>query len=176
VRRFALHLAALFALTALHAATATAATAPLAWRPFTRDSLAAIRAEQPRGPLVVVFWSAFCAPCREELPHWVRWQRDYPKVRVVLVSTDEGEDRKVAERLVTNAKAEGLEHWAFADEFTERLRWSIDPAWHGELPRTQFYEFRDGAQRAESRLGRLDPASVEAWLGRQRELQGAPIK
>ena len=30
----------------------------------------------------------------------------------------------------------GAENWMFTDDFVERLRYEIDPQWHGEIPRT----------------------------------------
>lgn len=134
------------------------------WKPFRAGSEAALGEKMRGRPFVLAFWSASCEPCREELPRWVRWQRRFPAVRIVLVTTDQGEDLGVAQRLLGSSGAAGLEHWALADEQVERVRWSVDPAWRGELPMTRFY---DHVHRLDVRLGRLDPAAVERWLVRQ---------
>jgi hypothetical protein len=64
----------------------------------------------------------------------------------------------------------GIETWGFADDYAEPLRWSVDKAWHGELPRTYFF---DAAHRADARSGRLDEGWVRAWLDRQGRGAGA---
>ncbi|MFN3397186.1 MAG: hypothetical protein ACK4ZS_01480, partial [Sulfurimicrobium sp.] len=51
--------------------------------------------------------------------------------------------------------------WIFADDMPERLRFEIDPRWHGELPRTHFY---DRAHRVEVVSGVVPPPRLAAWV------------
>jgi thiol-disulfide isomerase/thioredoxin len=133
-------------------------------RPFDAHSLQAIRAAQAGKPFVLAFWSVHCPPCREELAHWGAWSRRHPGVRFVLVGTDGPEERELAASALARHDLDRVETWAFADAYAERLRWSVDPKWRGELPRTYFY---DAGHRAEARSGRVDTAWVEAWLAKQ---------
>ncbi len=133
-------------------------------RPFDAGSMAAIRAAQSGKPFVLAFWSVHCPPCREELAHWGAWQRRHPQVRIVLVATDDPAERELAASALARHDLDRVDTWAFADPYAERLRWSVDPKWRGELPRTYFY---DAAHRAEARSGRLDAAWVENWLAKQ---------
>ena len=133
-------------------------------RPFDAGSMAALRAAQAGKPFVLAFWSVHCEPCREELAHWGAWSRSQPGVRFVLVATDTAADRELAESFLARRDLGRVETWAFADAYLERLRWSVDPKWRGELPRAYFY---DAGHRAEARSGRLDPGWVEAWLAQQ---------
>lgn len=133
-------------------------------RPFDSGSLAAIRAAQAGRPFVLAFWSVHCPPCREELAHWGAWQRKHPGVRFLLVATDEPADQELAASFLARHDLARVETWAYADAYVERLRWSVDSKWRGELPRTYFY---DAGHRAEARSGKLDPAWVEAWLAKQ---------
>lgn len=34
----------------------------------------------------------------------------------------------------------GLEPWVYSDPVPERLRYNVDPAWYGDLPRAYFYD------------------------------------
>lgn len=133
-------------------------------RPFDAGSMAAIRAAQSGKPFVLAFWSVHCPPCREELAHWGVWQRRHPQVRIVLVATDDPAERELAASALARHDLDRVDTWVFADPYAERLRWSVDPKWRGELPRTYFY---DAAHRAEARSGRLDAAWVENWLAKQ---------
>ena len=59
------------------------------------------------------------------------------------------------------AKAES---WTFTDRFYERLHYEIDPAWAGELPRTEMIA-RDGTVTVLP--GVADLSKVRAWLDDQ---------
>ena len=54
-----------------------------------------------------------------------------------------------------------VQHWMFADEFAERVRYSVDKSWRGEMPRTYFF---DAAHAAEPHSGLLDRRAVEQWF------------
>ena len=66
----------------------------------------------------------------------------------------------------TLAKAglSSVESWRFADRFTERLQYEVDPNWRGELPLTILLG-RDGLVR--SILGTIDFADLRAWIERR---------
>lgn len=149
------------ALAALPVAAAPAA--PARWRPFLAGSEAALRREEAGKPFVLAFWSADCPPCRDELPLWTGAQARWPQLRIALVCTDYGDDLARAAGVLAQTGAQGLEHWAFADELAERVRWGVDPGWRGELPMVRFY---DGAHRVEVRRGRLDAGELERALRR----------
>jgi hypothetical protein len=52
------------------------------------------------------------------------------------------------------------ENWIFSDGFAERLRYEIDPAWQGDIPRTMLIS-RDGAITTIE--GSADIADLEKW-------------
>jgi hypothetical protein len=59
----------------------------------------------------------------------------------------------------------GAENWIFADDFVERLRFEIDPRWHGEIPTTLLIT---GDGKTTTIEGAADPAQVRAWLDAQK--------
>jgi thiol-disulfide isomerase/thioredoxin len=137
--------------------------AAVEFRPFDDNSLMALKQEQAGRPFVLVLWSASCVPCREELRLWGEWSRRYPTVKVVLVSTDPPEEHAAAQRMAERYADPHADLRAFASDYAEHLRWSIDPAWHGEVPRSYFF---DAAHHAEPKSGLVDAAFVEGWLSK----------
>ena len=95
---------------------------------------------------------------------WKAIRRRYPALPIVLVATDSPSDSKAVLRFLSQYDPGRVETWIFADGFGERLRFSVDPKWRGELPRTYFY---DAANRVEAHSGRLDRARIDDWVRRQ---------
>jgi thiol-disulfide isomerase/thioredoxin len=134
-------------------------------KPFDAKSPSAIDRAYAGRPYVLVLWSLYCEPCRHEMNLWGPLQQKYPGVRFVLVSTDAEGERATVSEFLRRYDLGGVETWMFADEFSERVRYAIDPAWRGELPRTYVY---DAAHRRQAQSGVLDPKALDAWLAQQK--------
>lgn len=149
-------------LVALSSVGPVHAASPL---PFERGSWAKLRAEHAGQPTVVHFWGLSCAPCLAELPHWSELARQRPDLRLVLVAADPmpQDPERIADTLARAGLA-NHESWSFSDRFYERLRYEIDPAWVGELPRTLMIA-RDGKATVVPGVADLD--RVRAWLDTQ---------
>jgi hypothetical protein len=147
-------LAGLLALGAAFAASAAAI------RPFVPGSMAQIRAAHADVPHLVVLWSLDCPPCHEELATLGRFVRHHPELRLVLISTDTPEATAQLTGILQRHGLAGAQAWVFADEFVERLRHEIDPAWSGVLPRS--YLHAPGAS-ARAVSGKLDRTVLENW-------------
>jgi thiol-disulfide isomerase/thioredoxin len=157
MRRF-LRIACVFAL-ALVALPAAAAE----FRDFDAKSLARLKQDHAGKPFVLALWSIHCEPCLRELPQWTALQQRHPGVRIVLVATDPRKQRAALTRALERYSVSGVELWAFADDYEERVRFSIDPRWRGELPRTYLF---DAMHRAEARSG-ADVDWIEGWMAKQ---------
>src|SRR5690606_8645975 len=153
--------ALLAAALVLYACTAVRAQDQL--RPFNTNSLDAIVQQHAGKPFVLALWSIHCLPCREEMAYWNDLRRRYPQVPIVLVSTDLPEEWGDVRRFLSRYDPGPVERWAFADEYVERLRYAIDRKWHGELPRTSFY---DANHVVQGRSGKLDIAWLTDWFNR----------
>ena len=151
-------LAALGLVLSLACATATAQGEA---KPFVSGSLAQIVAAHAQRPFILSFWSLTCAHCQEELALLAKLQRQYPALELVLVSTDTPEDNAAISATLSRMKLARVESWVFADSFADRLRFEVDRKWHGELPRTYFYQ---NGQVTQAVSGKLDAASTEQWL------------
>lgn len=130
-------------------------------QPFTTASMQKIVAPRQGKPFILGLWSLSCTHCREDLALISRLAARYPKADLVLIAADSMEESFDAASTLDKLDLGRAERWIFADPFTERLRFSIDRTWRGELPRTYFYEAN---HRAKIVSGKLNEAETEAWL------------
>ena len=132
---------------------------------FERGSWAKLRAAHDGKPVVIHLWGLTCAPCLVEMPLWGKLAAERPDMRLVMVAADPvpQDPARVSDMIARSGLAKA-ENWAFADRFNERLRYEIDPAWGGELPRTMMID-RDG--KVTMLPGVADLAQVRAWLDKE---------
>jgi thiol-disulfide isomerase/thioredoxin len=115
-------------------------------RPFVAGSLAKIVAERQGKPFLLAFWSVNCAHCPLELKALGEIRRRNPKIDIVLVAADTPDEAPLIAQLAASYGLGKVEQWVFADDMPERLRFEIDQRWHGELPRTYFYDREHGIE------------------------------
>lgn len=139
-------------------ATANSTTAI---RPFYNGSMQDIRDARPGKPFILGLWSLSCSHCREDLALLSSLSQKYPELDVVLIATDMLEESSMATAALSRYPFRKMEHWIFADQFIEKLRYSIDNRWQGELPRTYLY---DAAHRNQAISGKLDALQTERWI------------
>lgn len=133
-------------------------------RSFDSESMAVVLKTHAKSPFVLAFWSVHCEPCRAEMADWKMLRRRYPGIPVLLVAADSLRDRAVIERFLKRYDPGSVERWAFADDFQEKIRYSVDRGWRGELPRTYLF---DGEHRREIVSGAISLNAVDAWMKRQ---------
>jgi thiol-disulfide isomerase/thioredoxin len=129
-------------------------------RPFVSGSIKEIVAGRQGKPFILGLWSLTCTHCREELSTLSGLKKKYPALDLVLVSTDTPVDRAEIQATLGQLGLGRAEAWVFADDFAERLRFEIDPKWHGELPRSYLYD----AARFRAFSGKPDPRELEQWV------------
>ena len=138
----------------------SAAAYPAGMHAFGNDSYARIEHSLAGFPFLVVLWSLDCPPCMTELDMLSRVRQEYPNFKIVLINTDGLEASNDAESMLAPLRLNSADTWIFASEETEKLRFSIDPQWYGELPRS--YLYRDNERRGHS--GLIDEARLRDWL------------
>lgn len=143
------------------AAAVPHASAADAVRPFVAGSLAQIVAERQGKPFVLAFWSVSCTHCPAELKALGELRKSYPKLDIVLVAADTPDEALHTAQLAAKYGLGKVEQWVFTDEMEERLRFEIDRRWHGELPRTHFY---DREHRIETVSGVVPKQQLLAWV------------
>lgn len=132
--------------------------------PFKADSFAQIKAEFTGKEFLVGLWSVDCPPCLVELEMMGNLLQAYPNLPFVLISTDPIEERQSAAEFLEDFGLEHIESWMFADNFSERLRFTIDPGWFGELPRSYFF---DSQHNMRSHSGIMTPEQLQQWFDRE---------
>lgn len=119
-----------------------AARAALAIAPFQADSLSKIVTAHKGRPFLLLVWSLDCVFCKASMVELARQQRKGARLDVVTVATDSVNDSGTRTHLVERLRNAGLTstNWAFGDAPAEQLRFAVDPKWHGELPRSYWYD------------------------------------
>ena len=142
-------------------ASALAADAPSELKPFQRGSWASLLRAHAGRPTLIHFWGVTCGPCKEELPLLGAFMRDHPDVDMIMISADLVPDLPAATKaMLQKSGLSAAENWIFNEGFVERLRFEIDPAWQGDVPRTILVA-RDGTLATIE--GVADMAEIENW-------------
>lgn len=141
--------------------SAVCASAAQEAKSFVRGSQQEIISAHAGKPFIVGFWSLTCANCRDDLALFGKLAKKYRSLDLVLVATDSPEQMREIASTLQHYRLGRAESWVFADSYTERLRFEVDPQWYGELPRTYFFD-ADGHSTAVS--GKIDRNQVERWI------------
>lgn len=113
---------------------------------------------------IMLLWSLDCAPCIEELPMLSEFHKHHPEVKIIMVSTDEQTRSSELLELMRMNKLSDIHHWMFEIQASQRIRYSIDPGWYGELPRSYFYS---SGKRVDAISGKLNKSDLYRWLAIQ---------
>ncbi len=129
--------------------------------PFHSDSLKEIEDKYDGDNFLLVLWEMSCLPCHEEMELLGNMIQSYPELNVVFVGTDHIDKDKELSELLKKHKLTNVDSWLYAENNIERLRFSIDPEWYGELPRNYFYDV-DSSRLGHS--GKLTKEILLEWL------------
>jgi thiol-disulfide isomerase/thioredoxin len=146
-------------------APAPGSETPPQLKPFVRGSWQDIMRSHAGRPTLVHFWGVTCGPCKVELPLLGQFMKDHPAIDVVTISADLVPDLPGATRsMLEKAGLWPAENWIFSDGFVERLRFEIDPAWQGDIPRTILIS-REGTVTTIE--GSAEMQDLEKWSSQQ---------
>ena len=127
---------------------------------FKIDSYKTIMKEKQNQPFILLLWSLDCPPCIEELDMLSRFSKQHKDIDLVFVSTDTPSQIDEIVQLMTRYGLRHYSQWVFSDNSAQHLRYAIDPAWYGELPRS-YLNSREGKRL--TLTGRLDHKLINAW-------------
>ncbi|WP_394780371.1 hypothetical protein [Undibacterium sp.] len=124
---------------------------------FGTDSLQHIVESRHGQSFVLVLWSLDCTYCQSSMATLAKGRAGNSSLQVVTLLTEQAPQQKAAALMrsklgylgLATGKGAGAENWAFGTAPPEQLRFVVDPAWHGELPRSYWYH-ADGSRTAYS--------------------------
>jgi thiol-disulfide isomerase/thioredoxin len=134
-------------------------------KPFVRGSWQQMLNSHAGRPTLVHFWGVTCGPCKVELPLLGQFMKDHVGVDMVTISADLAPDIPgAAQSMLKKSGLASAENWIFSDGFVERLRFEIDPAWQGDIPRTLLISREGEITTIE---GSAEIADLEKWSTQQ---------
>ena len=119
---------------------------------FNKDSYQQILNDNIGIPFLLVIWSIDCPPCYEELMMLGQFTQKNPEKKIILISTDSFAYSKEVSEILIESNLHNQEQWVFSDIPSNQLRYSIDPAWYGELPRSYFFNQKHKRTAVSGRL------------------------
>ncbi|MDO9470319.1 MAG: TlpA family protein disulfide reductase [Nitrosomonas sp.] len=105
---------------------------------FVPGSYQKLLKNKPDKPFMLVIWSTTCSSCMEKMTLLSDLTKIRPEVNIVMLATDDVSANDLIQTVLAKNELTNLEHWIFAEENAQKLRYEIDPKWYGELPRTYF--------------------------------------
>ena len=131
--------------------------------PFETNTRNVIEKKYLNQPLIISFWSIDCPYCIDDLKKLGKALSKNKNVKLITVCVDGKESAKKAERILNLAHLPEHERYQYAEVDEDKLRYSIDPTWYGELPRTYFY---DTAHQVTPLSGKISNSFLDAWLNK----------
>lgn len=129
--------------------------------PFDMNTRKVIEKRYIDQPLIISFWSIDCPYCIGDLKKLGKALSKNTNVKLITVCVDGKESAKKAERILSQANLPKHEQYQYAEVDEDRLRYNIDPAWYGELPRTYFY---DAAHQVTPLSGKISNSFLDKWF------------
>ena len=129
--------------------------------PFDMNTRKVIEKRYIDQPLIISFWSIDCPYCIDDLKKLGKALSKNTNVKLITVCVDGKESAKKAERILSQANLPKHEKYQYAEVDEDRLRFNIDPAWYGELPRTYFY---DATHQVTPLSGKISNSFLDKWF------------
>jgi len=104
-------------------------------KPYQAGDWKAITKVNNGEPLAIHFWGVTCPACIKEMPLWGQFLKSNPNAKVVFIQVDDVSTVNT-QKMLNKAGLEKANNYYVVAPFDERLRYEIDPKWHGETPTT----------------------------------------
>jgi thiol-disulfide isomerase/thioredoxin len=109
---------------------------------FHSGSYQQILNQNKEQPFMLAVWSVSCSSCLKEMEQLSKIHKEFPNLEIIMLSVNDLSEKNTVGKILQERGISGLESWIFADSNAQKLRFEIDPAWYGELPRTYFFNSR----------------------------------
>ena len=129
-------------------------------KPYQKGDWASIQRVNKGAPLVVHFWGVTCPSCVKDMPQWGRFMKLNPNAKVVFIQVDDVSIESM-QNMLKKVRLLDVQSYFINGPFDERLRYEIDPSWHGETPTTFFID-RNG--KISKKIGAVDFQQLKKFL------------
>ena len=157
MKRYWLTLLASFFLFFIEAALADGASP----KPYQAGDWRSIIKSANGGPIAINFWGVTCPSCVKEMPQWGQFIKNNPNAKVVFIQVDDVSQDSI-KKMLNKAGLDKANNYYVAAPFDERLRFEIDPQWHGETPTTITIDKNGKAIR---KTGLVDFQKLQSAIG-----------
>jgi thiol-disulfide isomerase/thioredoxin len=104
-------------------------------KPYQTGDWKTITKTADGAPLAIHFWGVTCPACVKEMPQWGQFIKNNPNAKVVFIQVDDVSQDSM-KKMLAKAGLDKANNYYVSVPFDERLRFEIDPQWHGETPTT----------------------------------------
>lgn len=111
-------------------------------------------------PTAIHFWGVTCPACVKEMPLWGSFLKQQPNAKIIFVQVDDVSIESM-QKMLAKAGLDKANNYYISGPFDERLRYEIDPKWHGETPTTIWIDPKGKAVR---KTGLTDFQKLKAFL------------
>jgi hypothetical protein len=94
------------------------------------------------------------------MPLWGRYLQEHPNSKVIFIQVDDVSTENM-QKMLAKAGLDKANNYYIAGPFDERLRYEIDPKWHGETPTTILIDQKGKAVR---KTGLIDFQKLKSFL------------
>jgi thiol-disulfide isomerase/thioredoxin len=112
---------------------------PMRIKPYQAGDWSGLVKMANGAPMAIHFWGVTCPACVKEMPQWGTFLKRNPSAKVIFIQVDDVTP-EMMQKMLSKAGLEKANNYYVASPFDERLRYEIDPKWHGETPTTIFID------------------------------------
>lgn len=104
-------------------------------KPYQGGDWSSLMKSANGAPIAVHFWGVTCPACVKEMPLWGSFLKSHQNAKVIFIQVDDVAPESM-QKMLNKAGLEKANNYYVVGPFDERLRYEIDPKWHGETPTT----------------------------------------
>lgn len=130
-------------------------------KPYQTGDWASLVKGAKGAPMAIHFWGVTCPACVKEMPQWGKYIKTHPNAKIIFIQVDDVSSDSI-KKMLSKAGLENANNYYVASPFDERLRYEIDPKWHGETPTTIFIDKNGKTSR---KTGLIDFQKLQSTLG-----------
>jgi len=104
-------------------------------KPYQAGDWKSITKTANGAPVAIHFWGVTCPACVKEMPQWGQFLKSNPNAKLFFIQVDDVPQDSMR-KMLDKAGLDKANNYYVAAPFDERLRYEIDPKWHGETPTT----------------------------------------